>query len=610
MGHELDRDPEAVDRPLVTFGGGSSTTHETQSCEKRTSSQDLERGQKLEADPDFLNDLLRKANGDQTKVRDFLRELGVRGPTQKQNNRKKSAAPPEKYGRDIDSAAAEAGAPETFFCPISFHLFRDPVLLPTGQTYERCAIEQWLSQGNPTCPVTGVLMKQPVAVTPNVALRRAIEDWAEKNAPFLLGEDSKVVPIPDNELPPKRKGGANAEVDYAIAVRLQEQEFQQEALPRSAGTARNLSSARRRMGSALFQQTQQRSVADAKRVTRCLNLLWVLTVLHLAVFFTSFGLSGWEFEKLDVNPLIGFSASGLSLVGATNNPAIVHDNEWWRIIVSVFVNAGFIHLEATLAAVWTFGRFLASKMTFASIAILYLVSGMGGVLVSANFATHVVTAGASGAVFGLIGAVFCELLVNSKAYSFRFATLLVLAGVGVTNAVIGLTPLLDNWCAIGGLVCGTLTAGAIMLGSRNGNRGPIWEMIVLMAQILFSVVAIAIFVAAIVGLLVEFDGQNKCSWCRKITCVNTKWWNCETAAILPDHCVYNIAGNLTTRITCPSGETTNIQIAQPTQELLEQHCEDVCAVSNAAVLKSPTLGKLTIGAPTPDGDFMTTNSTE
>lgn len=93
---------------------------------------------------------------------------------------------PEKLESDVDSRAAEAGAPETFFCPISFHLFRDPVLLPTGQTYERCAIERWLSQGTPSCPVTGVLMQQPVTITPNVALRRAIEDWAENNAPFLL----------------------------------------------------------------------------------------------------------------------------------------------------------------------------------------------------------------------------------------------------------------------------------------------------------------------------------------------------------------------------------------------------------------------------------------
>lgn len=42
------------------------------------------------ADPEFLKDLLRKANGDQTKVKDFLQELGLRGPVQKTNNNKES----------------------------------------------------------------------------------------------------------------------------------------------------------------------------------------------------------------------------------------------------------------------------------------------------------------------------------------------------------------------------------------------------------------------------------------------------------------------------------------------------------------------------------------
>lgn len=603
MGHELDKDPEAVDRPLVTANGCSSCTPDLQSCDTQTSSSDAENGRKLEADPEFLKDLLRKANGDQTKVKDFLQELGLRGPVEKTNNNKESEMP-EKLESDVDSRAAEAGAPETFFCPISFHLFRDPVLLPTGQTYERCAIERWLSQGTPSCPVTGVLMQQPVTITPNVALRRAIEDWAENNAPFLLGEDGKVVPIPANELPSESSDRADVDADYAVAVQLQEQEFQQRMLPRISG------SAGRNIRTALFQQARQRSSADAKRVTRCLNLLWLITGLHVAVFFTSFGLSGWEFEKLDVNPLIGFSASGLSVVGATNHPAIVHDNEWWRIIVSVFVNAGFIHLEATLAAVWTFGRFLATKMSFLSIATLYLVSGMAGVMVSANFATHVVTAGASGAVFGLIGAVFCELLLNSQAYHLRYITLLVLMGVGVTNAVIGLTPLLDNWCAIGGLICGTLTGGAIILGRRNGDSGAIKEMITLMVQILFSVMAIAIFVVATVGLLVQFDGSKSCSWCRKVTCVSTKWWNCETAAILPDHCVFNIAGNLTTKITCPSGATANIEISQPTQEMLEKHCENICAVSSTTAFNAPALETFPVGAAAPDTGFVAANNTE
>ena len=87
---------------------------------------------------------------------------------------------------DIEAATVDLGAPQTFFCPISYHLFRDPVLLPTGQTYERRPIERWLAQGRPTCPTTGVPLQEPVSVTPNVTLRKAIEEWAEKHAPWML----------------------------------------------------------------------------------------------------------------------------------------------------------------------------------------------------------------------------------------------------------------------------------------------------------------------------------------------------------------------------------------------------------------------------------------
>ena len=63
-----------------------------------------------------------------------------------------------------------------FVCPISLHLMRDPVTLPTGITYDRDGIERWLLTAG-TCPLT----KQPVPPdcdpTPNHALRRLIQSW-------------------------------------------------------------------------------------------------------------------------------------------------------------------------------------------------------------------------------------------------------------------------------------------------------------------------------------------------------------------------------------------------------------------------------------------------
>uniref|UniRef100_A0A7N0ULV8 U-box domain-containing protein 12 n=1 Tax=Kalanchoe fedtschenkoi TaxID=63787 RepID=A0A7N0ULV8_KALFE len=70
--------------------------------------------------------------------------------------------------------------PEDFRCPISLELMKDPVIVSTGQTYERDCIEKWLLAGHYTCPKT----QQPLAnncLTPNYVLRSLIAQWCEAN---------------------------------------------------------------------------------------------------------------------------------------------------------------------------------------------------------------------------------------------------------------------------------------------------------------------------------------------------------------------------------------------------------------------------------------------
>ncbi|KAI4385201.1 hypothetical protein MLD38_003254 [Melastoma candidum] len=67
--------------------------------------------------------------------------------------------------------------PPLFRCPISLDLFKDPVTLSTGQTYDRSSIEEWLSAGNLTCPVTMQPLHDPSIIVPNHALRHLIDHW-------------------------------------------------------------------------------------------------------------------------------------------------------------------------------------------------------------------------------------------------------------------------------------------------------------------------------------------------------------------------------------------------------------------------------------------------
>ncbi|KAK9816536.1 hypothetical protein WJX72_001652 [[Myrmecia] bisecta] len=112
----------------------------------------------LAGDESLYRDLLRKAHGDQQLVAKWMAEIGASAPA---SSRSPAASPSRPAGKDFDAAASEAGAPATFFCPISFKVFRDPVMLPTGQTYERRYIERWLAQGNMRCPATGLLLTRP-----------------------------------------------------------------------------------------------------------------------------------------------------------------------------------------------------------------------------------------------------------------------------------------------------------------------------------------------------------------------------------------------------------------------------------------------------------------
>lgn len=76
----------------------------------------------------------------------------------------------DKYNSDV---------PYAFLCPISHEIMHEPVIIETGQTYERVYIESWLTN-NKTCPTTGVELKSKTFI-PNYSLKSAIEDWKKKN---------------------------------------------------------------------------------------------------------------------------------------------------------------------------------------------------------------------------------------------------------------------------------------------------------------------------------------------------------------------------------------------------------------------------------------------
>jgi len=76
--------------------------------------------------------------------------------------------------------------PEEFRCPISLQIMYDPVIISSGQTYERVCIEKWFKDGHSTCPKTQQQLSH-LSLTPNYCVKGLIGSWCEQNG----------VPFPD-----------------------------------------------------------------------------------------------------------------------------------------------------------------------------------------------------------------------------------------------------------------------------------------------------------------------------------------------------------------------------------------------------------------------------
>lgn len=86
------------------------------------------------------------------------------------------------------STSGDSGAtinpPVEFLCPITLDLMRDPVIVATGQTYDRGSISRWIQAGHSTCPKTGQKLAHKDLIS-NYALRSLISQWCEdNNVPF------------------------------------------------------------------------------------------------------------------------------------------------------------------------------------------------------------------------------------------------------------------------------------------------------------------------------------------------------------------------------------------------------------------------------------------
>lgn len=79
--------------------------------------------------------------------------------------------------------------PNDFLCPLCLEIMVDPVIVASGQTFERRSIEKWIDAGHRTCPKTGQPLEH-LSLAPNYALRNLIKQWCERNKVSLARREA------------------------------------------------------------------------------------------------------------------------------------------------------------------------------------------------------------------------------------------------------------------------------------------------------------------------------------------------------------------------------------------------------------------------------------
>ncbi|GGN07244.1 rhomboid family protein [Lentzea pudingi] len=144
-------------------------------------------------------------------------------------------------------------------------------------------------------------------------------------------------------------------------------------------------------------------------------------------------------------------------------PELTANGEWWRILTSGFMHFGLIHLALNMAALFVVGPVVEQELGKLRYSAVYFLSLLGGSAAAFYFGTVCQQlAGASGAVFGLMGA----LLIVFKRQKRDISTILVVVGINLVSNLFTNASLLGH---LGGFVIGGLLTLALVRAPRK-NR--------------------------------------------------------------------------------------------------------------------------------------------
>jgi rhomboid protease GluP len=203
-----------------------------------------------------------------------------------------------------------------------------------------------------------------------------------------------------------------------------------------------------------LQQATPHAWGMASMVALCIGV-WAGGVLT--------GVNAW---KPDIDALLHWGGNATSLV---------QGGEWWRLGSGMFMHGGIVHLALNMIVLWITGRLLTRWFGNSGFLLVYLGSGLVGSALSLHFAAQLhVVVGASGAVFGVLGAVLVCLLLHRDRFPIRDSKRLLvsMASFAVYSLVQGFVqPGIDNAGHVGGLLAGVVL-GRLLIAKFDTAAAP------------------------------------------------------------------------------------------------------------------------------------------
>jgi membrane associated rhomboid family serine protease len=179
----------------------------------------------------------------------------------------------------------------------------------------------------------------------------------------------------------------------------------------------------------------------------------------------------------------GFDGGGTLIHDAGLRGPDISDGDWWRVITGGFLHAGFLHLLLNMYVLWIAGSILEPGIGTPRFLGIYFVSLIAGSLGALIVDPNTVTVGASGAIFGLMGAVIVVARGRGVEQLASQFGLFVVLNLVLTFSIPGIS----IGGHVGGLIGGALAALVVIFAERRLSGRPSYA---------FELAAIVLMIAA------------------------------------------------------------------------------------------------------------------